>query len=500
MFALMKHRVVLNKQILFSAQSMQFVIPTEELLVSSGTPCHLKQRFNRRKISPKHGQRRNLFLIARQVRLSQRHEQLKSIVEQMKEEERKSAEEMRLKLEQDLEQKEINKRIKLDEQRARNQSIVEHCKKVAKQAKARDLEDRFLLKINIDKQLKEKAERRNFLLPVPRSKLLQPLSLERICAQNKQAAILQRWFRKLKLKPLIKLLSKHKVSKTALSKFDFQTLAQRLDNPRLIKIIGLFLIRAKKMAKKAVDYKLWKNPARVFLSAYMIAVHPESALQSDGTAKEEDLKNLANDLVESFENWTSNSESANYSRSFLDRFLSYYQIFEEWKNLDSAQVIEMLINNFMQLESLWISVMRQEDALNEWAPGIEDQQNVILKRLRNFGNSAVLKLSETQAETRAQIDLSDECLVIEKNSLISPLAYRPQAKPKDSLTHPDNENVDVPFNDDLHEAPQSADFSEFGSYLSKEMLAHELALGKKSIPSYYFRSKLFSKSSRKIIF
>jgi hypothetical protein len=48
------------------------------------------------------------------------------------------------------------------------------------------------------------------------------------------------------------------------------------------------------------------------------------------------------------------------SRQFLECFESYYLAFEAWKNRDTLQVVDQLVEHFIELERLWISVMHNE--------------------------------------------------------------------------------------------------------------------------------------------
>jgi hypothetical protein len=403
---------------------MHFVIDVER--VSAGTPFHVERRFLTQ-VSVKHEQvkherRRAAFLSTIQQRLATRHANI------------------------------------------RKGSIL---------VKKRELEHINKLKEQLQVKYKRAHLRQKHQMN-PLKRKINPTQVHSFRARNMAALALQRWIRERKMLPLVRILAKYNLTQ----KLDFKDLSKKLQNPHLIKLIGFFLVRAKRMAKSSVDFKKWKNPARIFLSALLITIHPEETLRSSGP-QEDDLKVTAGYVLTTFLKWTETS-LVSHSRVFLDRYISFYQVFQNWTNSSSTEVVDMLVKNYMNLETLWISVLHLENSNDEWAPSIEENQRNTIKRLQSFGESAMTKLTTAQSITRNEIMERSDIEIFDET--YSPLMYRARATTNvNSVLTPDLESEAVPVQDspvpvqNASEVPTPV-IAEFGAFLTNEQLAHELVI------------------------
>ncbi|KAI8915884.1 T-complex protein 11-domain-containing protein [Gorgonomyces haynaldii] len=246
------------------------------------------------------------------------------------------------------------------------------------------------------------------------------------------------------------------MTRSGLQQLDFHELTKRLQSASVIKIAGFFLVRAKKL--KPQQYT-WKNPGRVFLSSYVMSLHPDQVFETFGP-QEEDLKTLASQMLTLFDVWLQTS-APKHGRMFLEHYSQFYEAFEAWKNKDSIKIIEDLVRHFMELEGLWLTVMHQEDADHEWGPNIEEQQKGILLRLKKFGTLANERLQEERSAVLDQVRQTNQVEIT--NDVYSNKRFRPLQR-ADGITPEPVEDQSV---------------QEFGSLLSNEKLAHELVMDPK---------------------
>ena len=135
--------------------------------------------------------------------------------------------------------------------------------------------------------LKQKLQiseaRRLQLLKVPRSKYLDPTVLDQVDMEVKrvEACIrIQSWWRYTKLHRNVVHFDKHLLSLSTVSTIVFPKLVKMTQSEALIKIVGRFLVRAKRMSFDPVEN--WKAPTKVFMSAYLIVGHSEHIMPQIG--------------------------------------------------------------------------------------------------------------------------------------------------------------------------------------------------------------------------
>ncbi|KAF8940251.1 T-complex protein 11 [Dissophora ornata] len=170
----------------------------------------------------------------------------------------------------------------------------------------------------------------------------------------------------------------------------------------------------------AMPRRTFKNPARVFLSMYMVLAHPSkirsptepTPASSDTGADQidnnnddafESLVESSKALLEALQTWldanlkphaeahqpddsshatpestsaTSLTEDNNASlvHNFDQAWTSYFHFFEAWKDKDAKRLLQTLLDHAQQTESLWRTVQTDPSARTEWEPRIEEQR------------------------------------------------------------------------------------------------------------------------------
>lgn len=410
--------------------SVTFVIDAHGLMRPSGKPKHLEARFRNRHSHQCTGSVN--FAQLRKERLTQRLLYVQSVVESHQTEWNTSLGTRKQKLQASLEKATRNRVEHLQRQVEMYGNAVAHAKKVA------------LLKKHPSAELA--------VLKV------------------------QFWWRRLRLAPHVRHFKKMRLSLETAKTMSFDELVGKIQSDVMIKAVGRLLVRVKKLSPTPITH--WKTPGRVFLSAFMVHLFPKETIQTEDSP----LIQLALDMLTSFESWLKNTRSHRlYSlmRQFLEDYMSYHDAFEAWKHKDSMKVVDELISHWMDLERLWLSVVHQEDAPDQWAPRIQQQQKHIFTRIARFGPSALEKLesvrqqekdarlSSMTQEERDTLDISD----ISLKGTFSPQVYRSAIhahRRRDSVSP-----MGSPKSQKRSSTP-AMNLSQYGQAMSNEQLAHEL--------------------------
>ncbi|KAG0093460.1 hypothetical protein BGZ92_005464 [Podila epicladia] len=186
--------------------------------------------------------------------------------------------------------------------------------------------------------------------------------------------------------------------------------------------------------------RVYKAPARVFLSMYMVLAHPDQirSPSEDNTHSQTDeasfqsLVTSAKVLLENLERWiaamtfTENGGNSTPTATFghnllsddqhravvvhqFDRaWASYYGMFEAWKARDAQRLLHTLLNHAQHIEALWVTVHSDPTARLEWQPRIEEQRRDLREKAGQLaGAEGVAQLdavfSDFMAATRPPI-------------------------------------------------------------------------------------------------
>ncbi|KAI9032237.1 hypothetical protein DFJ74DRAFT_601728, partial [Hyaloraphidium curvatum] len=201
------------------------------------------------------------------------------------------------------------------------------------------------------------------------------------------ARVLQAVWRQQKYSALVREMAKCKLSLSSARETAFAELVDKIQQPSTIKAMARFLLGVKSASPESarVDFK---NPARVFLSAYVIVGHTSAILHQEGPA-ETAIKSLAEKMLESFELLATEvgtdvapKDFSSALLVFLGLWVQFYEAFEEWKREDTHKVVGEFIAHWLDLERLWLSVRAELHADVEWHGRVEKQQDQIRSRIK----------------------------------------------------------------------------------------------------------------------
>merc|ERR1712093_483683 len=137
---------------------------------------------------------------------------------------------------------------------------------------------------------------------------------------------------------------------------------------------------------------------RTFLSAFLILGHPTQVLSGkvDIQEQEQDLVAKARDLLISFENVLSRLNSANnYTpppaqlSTLSEVYATFFNAFIAWKARDSTTLIDMMVLQFVELDSIWQSVKdsTEEAVTDSYRDGIRENQLKLMVRIKRLAGA-----------------------------------------------------------------------------------------------------------------
>jgi hypothetical protein len=155
---------------------------------------------------------------------------------------------------------------------------------------------------------------------------------------------------------------------------------------------------------------------RTFLSAFLILGHPTQVLSSKGDSGEQeqvgalpmrrddlanpqlqDLVAKARDLLISFENVLSRlSVANNYTpppaqlTNLSEVYATFFNAFIAWKARDSSTLIDMMVLQFVELDSIWQTVKdsTEEAVTDSYRDGIRENQLKLMVRIKRLAGAA----------------------------------------------------------------------------------------------------------------
>ncbi|PQE07483.1 IQ calmodulin-binding domain-containing family protein [Rutstroemia sp. NJR-2017a BBW] len=152
---------------------------------------------------------------------------------------------------------------------------------------------------------------------------------------------------------------------------------------------------------------------RTFLSAFLILGHPTQVLSSKGDngAQEQDLVAKARDLLISFENVLSRLTPANnYTpppaqlSTLSEVYAAFFNAFIAWKARDSSTLIDMMVLQFVELDSIWQTVKdsTEEAVTDSYRDGIRENQLKLMVRIKRLAGPVQGKRLITNAIREAR--------------------------------------------------------------------------------------------------
>ncbi|CAJ0765450.1 17586_t:CDS:2 [Entrophospora sp. SA101] len=278
---------------------------------------------------------------------------------------------------------------------------VARCKEVARQQQLKNQEEIDRRRADMERRQRATAARRARLLTVPKSRLLSSDDTSPP-TREEAASIIQNAWRYHKLIRIIETYRSFDISLHTTENMTFHNTVQLLQKPAVIQTTSKFLQRVTKVSRMTMGTGKYKNPAKVFLSAYMIVSHTKEILIDIGYYERTLLKSTKV-MVNSLEKWLNSFSNDKHNKihyngllNFLSAWDTYYKDFNLWKSKDSEKLANNLIAHYMELEKLWNTVKNQANAETEWKNNIIYQQEEIRRKIKNLGgDEATAKLERT---------------------------------------------------------------------------------------------------------
>ncbi|KAI9801277.1 MAG: hypothetical protein M1833_002847 [Piccolia ochrophora] len=184
-----------------------------------------------------------------------------------------------------------------------------------------------------------------------------------------------------------------------------------------------------------------KTAVRTFLSAFIILGHPSQVLSHEGE-QEKDLLAKCRDLLISFEQLLSHmtqmnsyTPAASGLDSLSETYNSFCTAFNAWKSHDSSILLQTMIAQFVELDSIWqtIQVDSEEAVKAEYKEGIHDNQIKLLVRIKRLagpekGTEMVKAAIRTARRSRAQARTGHPRPRLAESSLTEPMASQGEGR------------------------------------------------------------------------
>ncbi|KAI3656195.1 hypothetical protein MP638_003473 [Amoeboaphelidium occidentale] len=401
------------------------------------------------------------------MKIKKRFNRIKHQVQKVQEEEAKVLKDTASLLSKEHDTAEKNRENVLRRRRNRNLKHVEHAKKLAKIANDQKKQRADNIMKELDEKLKTVDVRRTIFLKVPRSKIHEDAEGE-FKKYDSAVQVIQKWWRRISLNVAIEEYKRHSLVPTA-APGTFARLTAIMQNKKALKATGTFLIKAKKVSTAGKGRK-YKNPSRVFLSAWVIVHHSKEWMPEMGEL-EQQLKASAESMLMKVGE-VLNGKRGQYLDDFLEAWNTYYWLFDEWKTKDTEQMLNYMFEHYMQVQKVWESVQGHPDVESHWKPQIEKQKAMIRDKVMKIGGKKALERFQDVSDNNVQDSRASDA----ESAGASPRPRNDSVNSSRYLTEDDTDTAKP----SVPQTPKSADvklpdvLAEYGSFLSNERLAHEL--------------------------
>ncbi|KAF3915894.1 hypothetical protein AA313_de0203473 [Arthrobotrys entomopaga] len=179
----------------------------------------------------------------------------------------------------------------------------------------------------------------------------------------------------------------------------FETATSTIQDPELVKATGN-LLQIGGVLEDTDEPLAITKACRTFLSAYLILGHPTEVLSNDGE-NEKALITQSRDLLCAFESWISTANAYNGFRgsptrrqSLIDAYQPFSIAFNAWKERDQLELLNGMINQFVELDTLWQKVKDDSEpqVAAEFKESIQENQMMILSRMKAIGGKKATEM------------------------------------------------------------------------------------------------------------
>jgi len=275
-----------------------YIIDVLPLHNNSKRPFHLEKRMKSKKSfsSYEHGHgdekllqyspydaqiKREAILEQRRLKLARQFLHVKDVLIKQHQRALRDSSAKRSHIQQTLQLAEQNRNTILQRLVEQCAQEVARCKEVARQQQLKNQEETDRRRADLERRQRATAARRAKLLTVPKSRIF---SNEMTIPPTREeaAVIIQNHWRFRQLSKVIKTYRSFDISVHTIENMSFQDTVRLLQKPAVIQTTIKLLQKARKTSPLTCGVNKYKNPARVFLSAYMIVSHTEEILVDIG--------------------------------------------------------------------------------------------------------------------------------------------------------------------------------------------------------------------------
>ncbi|KAF3934627.1 hypothetical protein ABW20_dc0102312 [Dactylellina cionopaga] len=179
----------------------------------------------------------------------------------------------------------------------------------------------------------------------------------------------------------------------------FEVATSTIQNGELVKATGN-LLRLGGVLEESDEAISITKACRTFLSAYLILGHPAEVLSNDGE-NEKTLITQSRDLLCAFESWISTANTYNNFRgspsrrqALVDVYQPFSIAFNAWKERDQLELLNGMIDQFVELDTLWQKVKddAEPQVAAEFKESIQENQMMILSRMKAIGGKKATEM------------------------------------------------------------------------------------------------------------
>ena len=307
---------------------------------------------------------------------------------------------------------------------ARCEEEVRRVKKVAEETKEKKAAEHARLKQEMTEKLAEAARRRSIYqrnirrprassLPSVEGKKIDNIVLRRL---NEEAAakIIQRSWRYWKQHKAMTAFIGLDISLRSVRDMEFEALGRLLSEERILSATT-GMLKTLELLDTSGQGADDRGATRVFLSTFLILTHPLQALSNGGKEpQEQDLIAKAQDLLVSFEAIACKHKEDQLLKParFVERdtlsfsFNNFCSAFHSWKTRDSSALIEIMINQFVELDLILQTVKDDHDGgvADDYFHAIRQNQIQLLVRLKKLAgpDAALSRIRSAVRKARKQ--------------------------------------------------------------------------------------------------
>jgi hypothetical protein len=282
---------------------------------------------------------------------------------------------------------------------AKCEEEVKRAKKRAEEIKEKKAAEQARLKEGMAEKFAE-AEKRRLLyqqsIRRPRTTSLPPVEERKAVRASFKppnvamaAKIIQRVWRKSRGRQILRSFISLHVNVPRIRELGFEESGALISNEAVLsattEMLGLCGVQDTEGGERA--------EARNFLTAFLIASFPKEVLNGNGE-QESDLLSKAEALLEAFDplitqlqsfNATSASERELRLTVFSDAYSNYLSTFNAWKAHDSTSLLDIMVAQFVELDSIWQLVKNDHEGVSQdYLEGIRYNQTLLLARMQKL--------------------------------------------------------------------------------------------------------------------